>query len=159
MSANDTTFETRGDLEIVMTRVFNAPSDLVFRVHTEADHIRKWWGQRNSTITECHLDARDGGTWRFVIDEADGSRNVFYGDFREVKAPERIVWTFTWEPMPDNVSVETLKFQDVGDGTTRLVATSVFDSQEARDSMIEHGMEAGARETWGRLGEHLATLS
>jgi uncharacterized protein YndB with AHSA1/START domain len=141
-----------------MTRVFNAPRHLVFEAHTKAEHLRNWWGPRGYTLPVCDLDFRPGGKWRFVSRSAEGQEDAFRGEFREIVPPERIVWTFEWEGLPGHISVETLVFEEVEAGKTRLVATSVFDSKEDRDGMVESGMEAGASETWDRLAAYAASM-
>ncbi len=152
------TVTTPSDLEIVMTRIFDAPRELVFEAHSSCDHLKHWWGPRRYEITVCDLDFRPGGAWRFVQRGADGDEHGFRGEFREIVAPERIVWTFEYEGMPGHVSVETLTLEDVG-GKTRLTARSVFGSVEDRDGMLQSGMEDGAAETWDRLAEHVAAMA
>jgi uncharacterized protein YndB with AHSA1/START domain len=152
------TVEVRGDLEIVMSRVFDAPRELVYKAHTEPEHVARWWRPRGTTLPVCEIDLRAGGRWRFVIRKADGTEYVFFGVFREIVPPERLVWTFSFEPMPDAMSVETITFEDI-DGKTKVTATSVFDSRESRDGMVASGMESGATETWDRLAEHLQAMA
>ncbi len=144
------------DREIVMTRVFDAPRDLVFEAHSSCDHMRNWWGPRKYEIAECNIDFRPGGTWR-VVHRAEGEEHVFSGEFRDIVRPERITWTFEWEGAPGHVSVETLTLEE-HDGKTTLTSTSVFDSVEDRDGMLGSGMEEGAAETYDRLDEYLEVL-
>jgi uncharacterized protein YndB with AHSA1/START domain len=95
-----------------------------------------------------------------VADPAPGPREEdqgFRGEFREIARPERIVWTFEWEGMPGHISVDTLTLEE-HDGKTTLTATSVFDSVEDRDGMLESGMESGAAESYDRLDEYLEVL-
>lgn len=152
------TLTTPSDREIVMTRVFDAPRDLVFEAHSSCEHLSRWWGPRKYEIASCEVDFRPGGAWRIVHrgpggEEEDG----FRGEFREIVPPQRIVWTFEWEGMPGHVSVDTLTFEEQ-EGRTTLTATSVFDSVEDRDGMLGSGMEEGASETWDRLAEYLEEL-
>jgi uncharacterized protein YndB with AHSA1/START domain len=142
------------DREIMMTRVFDAPRDLVFQAHTSSEHIEKWWGRRGSTLIVCELDFRPRGKWRFVERSADGEEHGFRGEYREIVPPERIVWTFEYEGMPGHISVETMTLTEHG-GKTTLTAVSRFDSVEDRDGMLQSGMEVGANETWDRLAEYL----
>ncbi len=147
------------DLTIEMSRTFDAPRALVYEAHVKPEHVREWWGFRTSTMTTCDLDARAGGTWRFVSREADVNEYAFFGEFLEVVPPERFVWTFSFEGMPDVPPiVETLTFEE-RDGVTTLKARSVYPSKEALEAMVATGMEAGARETWDRLAEHLRTMA
>ncbi len=141
--------------EIHVEREFDAPRERVFAAHIDPELVAQWWGMRESTTVVEELDARPGGRWRFVSREADGTEHAFRGVYREVVAPERIAWTFEWEGMPGHVSAETMDFEDLG-GRTRIVATSIFHTQEERDGMIESGMEGGMNETFERLDELLA---
>ena len=148
---------TPSDREIVMTRVFDAPRDLVFEAHSSCEHMSNWWGPRKYEVTSCEIDFRPGGTWRMVHRGPDGEDYGFHGEYREIVPPERIVWTFEFEGMPGHVSVETLSLEEQ-DGKTTLTSTSVFDTVEDRDGMIESGMESGAAESMDRLDEYLETL-
>lgn len=149
---------TPSDREIVMTRVVDAPRDLVFEAHTSCEHMSNWWGPRRYDIESCEIDFRPGGAWRIVHRGPDGEEeHGFRGEYREIVRPERIVWTFEWEGLPGHISVETLTLQEE-DGKTLLTATSMFDSVEDRDGMLRSGMEEGAAETWDRLEEYLQTL-
>jgi uncharacterized protein YndB with AHSA1/START domain len=148
---------TPSDTEIVMTRVFDAPRDLVFEAHTTCEHLRNWWGPRRYEVTSCDVDFRPGGKWRMVHRGSEGDEYAFHGEYREIVRPERIVWTFEFEGMPGAVSVETMTLEE-HEGKTTFTATSVYDSLEARDGMLESGSSEGAAETWDRLDEYLETL-
>src|SRR5437867_3240773 len=91
---------TPSDREIVMTRLFDAPRDLVFEAHTSCEHLRNWWGPRRYEVAECDVDFRAGGAWRMVHRGVDGDEHVFSGEFRDIVRPERIVWTFEWGGAP-----------------------------------------------------------
>jgi uncharacterized protein YndB with AHSA1/START domain len=152
------TVTTPSDREIVMTRVFDAPRDLVFEAHSSCEHLSHWWGPRKYEFASCELDFRPGGAWRIVHRGPEGEDDQgFHGEFREIVRPERIVWTFEWEGMPGHVSTETLTFQE-RDGRTTITATAVYDSVEDRDGTLQSGMEAGAAETYDRLDEYLEVL-
>jgi len=151
---SETSIELRGDREILMTRVFEAPRALVFQAHSEPEHVRQWWGPRGATVIHCELDFRVGGRWRFVLRNQHGAEEAFRGEFREIIVPERITWTFEYEGLPGHISVETMYFTEAN-GKTTLSAVSSFDSREERDGMVASGMEDGARQTWDRLAEHL----
>ncbi|HEX2234710.1 MAG TPA: SRPBCC family protein, partial [Actinomycetota bacterium] len=110
---------TPSEREIVMTRVFNAPRDLVFEAHSSCEHMSRWWGPRQYEVVQCELDFRPGGAWRVVHRGPDGQEYAFRGEFREIVAPERIVWTFEFEGMPGSVSTETLTLEEQ-DGKTTL---------------------------------------
>ena len=145
------------DREIVMTRVFNAPRELVFKAHVDPTLIQQWWGLRAYTTIVDKMDVRRGGAWRFIQRRADGSEEGFHGEFREIVPPERFTWTFEWEGMPGHMGVETYKFEEHA-GKTTLTTTSVFGTLEERDGVIASGMEAGANESADRLEELLASL-
>jgi uncharacterized protein YndB with AHSA1/START domain len=144
-----------GTQEIIITRSFDAPRELVFNAFTEPDAIRRWWGQRDNETVVDALEARAGGRWRFVQRDKDGNEFSFHGVFHEVTAPERIVWTFEFEGMPGHVLLETVTFEEQ-DGKTHMVDSSVFQSVTDRDGMLQSGMESGAAESFDRLDEYLA---
>jgi uncharacterized protein YndB with AHSA1/START domain len=148
---------TPSDREIVMTRVFDAPRDLVFEAHSSCEHLSNWWGPRKYEIIGCDVDFRPGGRWRVVHRGPDGEEYAFRGEYREIVPPERIVWTFEFEGMPGQVSVETMTLEE-HEGKTTFTSTSVFASVQERDGMLESGMEAGAAETMDRLDEYLEVL-
>ena len=152
---NALTLTLPSDREIVMTRTFDAPRDLVFRAHTDPEMVAQWWGQRGSTTIVDKLDLRPGGAWRFVQRAPDGTEYAFRGEYREIVPPERLVYTFEFEGMPGHVLVETLTFEEE-DGKTKMTDHSLFDSVEDRDGMLQSGMEAGAAESLDRLEELLA---
>jgi uncharacterized protein YndB with AHSA1/START domain len=155
-AASKLTVTTPSDREIVMTRVVDAPRDLVFEAHTSCEHLSRWWGPRRYEVAECELDFRPGGAWR-MVHRSEDEEHVFSGEYREIVPPERIVWTFEWGGAPGHGSVDTLSLEEQ-DGKTLLTATSVFDSVEDRDGMMQSGMEEGAAETYDRLEEYLETL-
>jgi uncharacterized protein YndB with AHSA1/START domain len=155
-----TTTGTRIDLgtdlpTIVITREFDAPPSKVFRAHTDPDLVRRWLGPRGLEMTVDRWDCRTGGEYRY-IHSRDGEEYAFHGSFHEVRPEQLIVQTFTFEGMPDSVALEKVVLEDLGDGRTRLVATSLGDSFEARDAMVASGMEQGIVEGYERLDEVLA---
>lgn len=148
------------DREIVLSRVFDAPRELVFEAFSKPEHVAHWWGQKNSTLASCEIDFRPGGTWRFVERDANGNEFGFHGEIRDIAPPERIVQTFEFEGMPGHVSVETMVLDDLDQGRrTRVTVTSRFDSVEDRDGMLQSGMEQGASESYDRLAEYLRVLA
>ena len=153
-----TTIATPSDREITMTRVFDAPRELVYQAHTDAKHIAQWWGPRRLTTTIDALDVSPGGAWRFVQHDPEGNEYAFRGEFREVVPPERLVFTFEFEGMPGHILQQTITFEE-HDGKTTVFSTAHFDSVEDRNGMLESGMESGATESWDRLVELLDRLS
>lgn len=144
-----------GRQEFVMTRVFDAPRDLVFKTYTDPNLITQWWGQRSNTLIVDTMDVRPGGMWRYVERDPDGNEYGFHGVYHDIVAPERVVYTFEFEGVPGHVLLSTVTF-DEQDGKTKLTEQSVFQSVEDRDGMIQSGMEAGASESMDRLAELLA---
>lgn len=153
-SSNPTTLTLPSDREIVMTRIFDAPRELVYKAHTDPALVPLWWGRRNYTTIVDRMDVRPGGAWRFVQHTPDGGEYAFNGVYREVVPPERIVQTFEFEGYPGHIQVETIVFEDLG-GRTLLTSTARFDSLEDRDGMLQSGMEEGAVESWDQLEELL----
>lgn len=153
---HETTIDLDPDVPAVrITREFDAPPEKVFRAHVDPDLVIRWLGPRGLEMTIDHYDCRTGGSYRYTHADADGEY-PFYGSFHEVRPSERIVQTFTYEGFPDGVSLDTLTLEDLGDGRTRLVGTSLLDSFEGRDAMVASGMEVGIREGYERLDELLA---
>jgi uncharacterized protein YndB with AHSA1/START domain len=146
-----------GEATVVITRVFDAPRDLVFEAHAKCEHLEKWWGPSEYTLAACEMDFRPSGAYRFVHRGADGSEYAFRGQYREIVPPERLVYTFEFEGLPGHVSVETLSLTE-HDGKTTATATAVFDTVEDRDGMLQAG-EDGMRETWERLAEHVESMA
>jgi uncharacterized protein YndB with AHSA1/START domain len=147
---------TPGEREIHIERVFAARRERVFAAYIDPELIPRWWGPRGTSTRVEELDATPGGAWRFVIVNSDGSETMFRGIFREVTPSERLSQTFEWDGMSGYVSVDTAEFEDLGDGRTRVVSTSIFHTPEERDGMLESGMEKGMNETFDRLDEVLA---
>ncbi|MFG3557029.1 SRPBCC family protein [Micromonospora sp. NPDC047557] len=151
----DLTIDVSSDRDITTTRSFDAPRELVFAAHTQAEHLRHWYGRGNPLDVE--IDFREGGRYRFVEHAPDGNEYAFRGEFREIVAPERIVQTFEFEGMPGQVAVETLVFTEQ-DGRTVLTGTTRFDTTEQRDGMAESGMAQGVAESYAALERHLSTM-
>jgi uncharacterized protein YndB with AHSA1/START domain len=153
---HETEIDVDPDLPLVrMVREFDAPPAKVFRAHTDPDLVRRWLGPRGFEMDIDRYECRTGGSYRYVHRDGD-EEYPFYGSFHEVRPSERIVQTFTFEGFPDAVSLDTLELEDLGDGRTRLVGTSLFASFEGRDAMVASGMETGVREGYERLDEVLA---
>ena len=140
---------------IRITREFDAPKDKVFRAHTDPELVARWLGPRDLTMTIDHYDCRTGGSYRYVHSR-DGEEHGFHGSFHEVRPGELIVQTFTYEGWPEGVALEKLLLEDLGDGRTRLTATSLCDSFADRDAMLSSGMDVGVNEGYAKLDELLA---
>jgi len=153
-SGATSTITTPTDREIHIERVFDAPRDRVWRAFTERDQITQWWGRGNKLVVE-KMEVERGGHWRFVEHSADGVHG-FEGRYREVTPPDRLVYTFEWDGMPGHVAVDTTIFEDLGDGRTKIVSTSIFHTTEERDGMLYSGMEQGLNQSYAALDELLA---
>jgi uncharacterized protein YndB with AHSA1/START domain len=139
---------------IRMTRDFAATPAQLLRAHTDPEIFARWVGPDGLETEIVEWDARTGGAWRYVA-RRDGEEHGFRGCFHEV-GPQRIVQTFTYEGMPEGVALETLTFEDLGDGRTRLHAQSLTDSFEGRDAWLASGMEVGVDEGYAKLDGLLA---
>lgn len=140
---------------IRITRDFRATPDQLFRAHTDPDLFAAWCGPDSLTTRIERWDARTGGEWRYAH-VREGEEFAFRGCFHEVRT-DRIVQTFTWEGMPDSVSLETVTFSDLGDGWTRLTGQSLVDSFEGRDAWLRSGMETGVNEGYAKLDRVVAS--
>ncbi len=154
--ANSNTFQvtTPSDQEIRITRVFDAPRQLVFEAMTKPEHIERWWGRLGDgySVPVCEVDLRIGGAWRFVNRTPKGKSVAFYGIYREIAPPGRLVFTEIFEEFPDTESVVTAVFTEEN-GKTRLTATVLYPSVEVRDIVMKSGMERGAAISYDRLEE------
>ena len=151
--SNETTTSTltlTSDREIEMSRVFNAPRELVWTAYTDPRHVPNWWGTGNPATTIVdEMDVRPGGRWRWVVRGEDGADYGFHGEYVEVVPPETLVYTFEFEP-PSAQLTYSLTFAEI-DGKTRLTARTLFASKEERDGILEYGMESGATMAWDQL--------
>ena len=146
---------TPTDTTITMSRTFDAPRELVFAAHTQAEHVRHWWGRGNPL--DVDLDFSVGGKWRFV-EHAGGQEHAFRGEFRQIDPPNGFTWTFEYEPMAGHIAVERYEFTE-DNGRTTVSCTATFDSQADRDGMLQSGMEQGAEASYAALDAYLAKLA
>ena len=148
---------TPSDLEIEMTRTFDAPRELVFEAHSTCEHLLRWWGRRGSTLSVCDLDFRPGGKWR-IISHAPNGEFVFIGEYREVAPFDRFITTFGMENMFfGKTLVETHTFEEEN-GITHYKSVSNFDTIEDRDGMVASGMEKGMVHGFAVIDDILAEL-
>lgn len=138
-----------------ITREFDAPPEKVFRAHADPELFARWIGPDSMTTRIEEHDCRTGGAWRYTM-ERDGFEAGFHGSFHDVVPNELIVQTFTYDGVPDGVALEKLHLEDLGDGRTRLTATSLVDSFEGRDAFVASGMESGVVEGYRKLDALLA---
>lgn len=139
---------------IRITRDFTAAPAQLLEAHLDPALFVRWVGPDGMDSRVIDWDARDGGSWRYVA-ERDGEQYFFRGCFHQITTT-RIVQTFTYEGMPDDVALETLSFEDLGDGRTRLHAQSLVDSFAGRDAWLASGMEVGVNEGYAKLDALLA---
>lgn len=132
------------DTEIVMTRVFDAPRDIVFEAMTRPEHVRRWWCCMDGfRMTVCDIDLRVGGRYRYAMVGPDGRELAFNGEYREIVAPERIVHTEIFELFPQAGTVVTMTLEE-RDGKTLYRSHILHQTKEARDGQVQAGMELGA---------------
>ena len=152
------TMALSSDTVITITRMFNAPRELVFRAMTDAAMITQWWGPRMLRTIIDKLEPNTGGRWRFLQYDPEGNEFAFNGIFKQFEPPSRLVMTFEFEPQAGHIIVNDSLLEDVG-GKTKLTLVSTYPSKAVRDGMLEQGMEWGMREGYERLDEVLATIS
>lgn len=143
--------------QVLTSREFDAPRELVYRAFTEPALLVQWLGPRKYTMTIDRFDLRDGGTWRYVHADEAGNAFGFHGVFHGEASLDGIVQTFEFEGAPGHVSMDTVTFEEKG-GKTIVRTNSVFQSVQARDAMVDSGMEYGMSEGYERLDEMLAKL-
>jgi uncharacterized protein YndB with AHSA1/START domain len=149
-----------GRQEIVITREFDAPRELVFKAHTDPNLYTQWIGPRGLTTTVETFEPRNGGSWRYVQNDPNGNEHAFHGVNHEVTSPVRIIGTFEYEGLPEkgHVILQTVKFDALKGDRTKLVSQSVFQSVADRDGMLQSGMEAGVNDSYDRLDELLKKM-
>lgn len=144
---------TPGGREVIITRVFDAPREKVWKAHTDPELIKQWLGPKRLKMRIEKWGEKAGDSYRYIHVDTDGSEYGFHGVIHGVYAPEKIVQTFEFEglPEPGHVALDTLILEDYEDGKTKVTTTSVFQTVEDRDGMIQSGMETGINEGYERL--------
>ena len=145
------------DTQILITREFDAPKDLVYKAYTTPELIKRWWSGDRGAVTIADVDLRVGGSWRYVMTANGGLEVGFHGSFREIVPNERIVSTDVFEGMPDGEAVETATFTET-DGRTTLTILVQHQNQQHRDAHINSGMEGGMNEAFDRLEQVAQSL-
>jgi uncharacterized protein YndB with AHSA1/START domain len=145
------------DEQILITREFDAPKDLVYRAWTTPELVKRWWNAKRGEVTVAEIDLRVGGLWRYVMVTEDGFEVAFHGEYREIVPNERIVSTEVFEGMPDAEAVNTLTLTEE-DGRTTLTILVQHASKEHRDAHIESGMEAGLQDAMDLLEQVAVSL-
>lgn len=151
---------TPSDLEIAMTRVFDAPRHLVFDAMTQPEHFVRWFGCDAFAVPVCEIDLRVGGAYRFVMRSPDGVDSTLQGVYREVVRPERVVFTerFSMPGFTSDAYQVTSTFVEVA-GRTTLTTTILHATKENRDGHLNSGIESGVAPAYDRLAELVATMA
>lgn len=149
-----------GKQEIVITREFDSPRELVFKAFTDPELYVQWLGPRGFTMQLELFEPENGGRWRYIHKDQDGNEYTFHGVYHEVIAPERIISTFEFEGLPEkgHVVLETARFEELPGNRTRLMSQAVFQSVADRDGELQSGMEEGVNDSYDRLDELLEKL-
>jgi uncharacterized protein YndB with AHSA1/START domain len=149
-----TTTAKSTETELVIRRVFDAPRALMFKLWTEREHAVHWWGPKDFTAPHLEADVKPGGAWRACLHSPDGRDYWQHGVFREIVAPERLVFTFIWDDEPDHEMLVTVTFADRDGKTEMTFRQAPFTSVESRDSHVE-----GWNECFDRLEAYVARSS
>jgi uncharacterized protein YndB with AHSA1/START domain len=150
---------TPSEREIVMSRVFDAPRNLVFDAWTKPELLERWLGVRGGwSMVVCEVDLRVGGAYRFVWRGPDGAEMGMGGDYREIVPPERLVATESFDdPWYSGEALDTIVLVEEG-GKTTATTTVLYESEEIRDAVLESGMARGVAESYDMLAEYLASM-
>jgi uncharacterized protein YndB with AHSA1/START domain len=145
------------DEQILITREFDAPKDLVYRAWTTPELVERWWSANRGEVTLVEIDLRVGGAWRYVMVANGGLEVAFHGEYREIVPNERIVSTEVYEGMPEGEAVNTLTLTEA-DGRTTLTILVQHSSKEHRDAHINSGMEDGLQDAMDLLEQVAVSL-
>ncbi len=149
------TTTSTADREIVATRLFQAPRELVFKMWTNREHISNWWGPRGFTTTTYEMDVRPGGVWRFTMHDPDGRNYENIIIYREIVSPERISYFHESPPAFDT----TVTFIE-REGGTSVTARMLFESAELREAVAKaHGAVEGLHQMLARLDEEMSKMA
>jgi uncharacterized protein YndB with AHSA1/START domain len=146
--------EFPNELEIVTTREFDAPIELVFDVLTKPEHVSKWFAPFTDVVTECSIDLRVGGDYHIVFVTEDGTECSFRGTYLEVEPPTRTVATWLFEGWPDADAVESVDLEET-DGVTKLTMKMAFRDEAGRAHMTKHD---GQEDSFDKLEDYLRSL-
>src|SRR3954453_7826936 len=142
---------TAGDREVVMTRLFDAPREMVFDAFSKPELLKRWFGPRGWSLVVCEVDLKVGGGFRFVLRGPDGREMGMRGVYREILPPERSVHMESFDDYPGESQVTAVMVEHAG--KTTLTATVLYPSKEVRDAVIPSGMEHGAAESYDKLAD------
>ena len=155
---NALSIDTPSDREVLMTRAFDAPRELLWEMWTNPEHVPRWLlGPEGWTMPVCEIDLRPGGAWRFVWRKSEGDEMEMTGVYREIDAPERLVHTESWGgDWPETLNTLVLTEEE---GRTTMELTISYPSKDARDAALQTGMSDGASISFDRLDRYLESLS
>lgn len=157
--ANDLIIEARGETELAIIRTFNAPREMVFDAWTKPELLKRWFGPRRWQLTECEIDLRPGGRWRYVMTSDSGEVMGMSGTFRDISPPERLVSTEEFDDAwYEGEGLTTTEFVEEN-GRTTVTTIVRYDTREIRDAVLASPMESGVAEGYDRLEELLASQS
>jgi uncharacterized protein YndB with AHSA1/START domain len=142
-----------GTQTTVITQIFDAPRDLVWKIYIDPKLLSKWWGPKILKTRVEKMEVKTGGSWRVVQNDTEGNEFAFHGVYHDVQ-PYNLTRTMEWEGMPGHVLLETVKMEEM-DGKTKVTDINVFHSVEDRDGMVETGMKGGVNESYDRFVELL----
>ncbi len=158
---NSTNMKLEGTCEIVISRTFSAPASVVYEAWTNPDLVRRWWAPTSlgCFVVSCDADVRVGGSYRYVIRVGDEPTMAFFGTYKEINPPTRLVYSQSFEPMAEAGEVLVTVTFDESAGKTHVVSREVYPSSEVRDAVLASGMEHGMRVTMELLEDLVASLS
>jgi uncharacterized protein YndB with AHSA1/START domain len=148
---------TPGGREIIITRTFDSPRENVWEAWTNPELLKQWLGPKGYEMRVDKYEAKAGGSYRYIHIDKDGNEYGFHGVFHGLHKPHKAIQTFEFEGMPEpgHVSMDTLVLEDLGNDRTKVTTTSVFQTPQDRDGMLQSGMEKGVTEGYERLDELL----
>jgi uncharacterized protein YndB with AHSA1/START domain len=148
------------DTQILITREFDAPKELIWKAWTTPELVRQWWHANRGEVTVAEIDLRVGGAWRYVSVTDDGFEVAFHGEYREIEPYDRLVSTEAYEGVPnpdENATVNTMTLEET-DGRTTVTVLVEAPSREIRDAIVESGMEAGMQDALDLLEQVAISL-
>jgi uncharacterized protein YndB with AHSA1/START domain len=148
------------DKQILITREFDAPKELLWKAWTTPELVKQWWHANRGEVKVAEIDLRVGGTWRYVSVTDDGFEVAFHGEYREIEPYDRLVSTEAYEGIPnpdENATVNTMTLEET-DGRTIVTVLVDAPSKEVRDAIIESGMEAGMQDAYDLLEQVAISL-
>lgn len=155
------TVTLQGERQILITREFDAPRELVWKAWTTPELVRLWWHANRGEMTVCEIDLRVGGGWRYAMVTPEGVEVGFHGEYREVEPFDRLVSTEAYEGIPDadaHAAVDTLTLTEA-DGVTVMAVVVEHPTKEGRDMHIASGMEDGMQDALDLAEEVAASLA